>query len=393
MGRRSAVTKQLGLQGLRVAPSQVYGNFRLVPVLRDTVRGDLRMAPRKYQDDLTVVSLGGEPMAPGLKYASYIPHGLVMSWDKQQVEAVVETRLAKPDGKQLKVGPFSLRVMHRMVRREDRQQLRLLPLHLAMEGFLALHFAGPEIAWHEYSRESLSTGLSPRIEQSVPGWANAAFSQALRVFEIHEQQVGVLIYRADVLLSAFILAHPDDYRALHQSMLEDFYGELLLQYGFLEEVAPLGGSIDARRVSSLKELRAEVTRLRQDWADFVQGVMGGGLLRTNVSATPVYEAGPFTLERFITSLEPSAENHIGEMILREEDGTIEYLKTYRLSAAQTRRAYLLKQLAAAGWNLDDAARNLRTTKPELIVRIHNAGFDHLLKPEVLAQALRQHSRR
>lgn len=393
MGRGSAVMKQLGLQGLRVAPSQVYGNFRLVPVLRDTVRGDLRLAPRKYQDGFTVVSLGGEPMAPGLKYASYIPHGLVMSWDNQQVEAVVETRLVKPDGKQLKVGPFSLRVMHRMVRREDRQRLRLLPLHLAMEGFLALHFAGPEIAWREYSRESLSTGLSPRIEQSVPGWASAAFSQALRVFEIHEQQVGVLIYRADVLLSAFIVAHPDDYRALHQPMLEDFYGELLLQYGFLEAVAPLGGSIDERRVSSLKDLRAELSRLRQDWADFLQGTMGGGLLRTHVSATPVYEAGPFTLERFVTSLEPSAENHLGELILREEDGTIEYLKTYRLSAAQTRRAYLLKQLAAAGWSLDDAASNLRTTKEELIVRIHNAGFGHLLKPEVLEQTLRQHSRR
>ncbi|WP_224371065.1 ARPP-2 domain-containing protein [Hyalangium versicolor] len=393
MGRRSVVTKQIGLQGLRVAPSQVFGNFRLVPVLRDTVRGDLRLSARKYGDDLAVVSLGGEPMAPGLKYAAYIPHGLVMSWDKQQVEASVETQLSKPDGKQLKVGPFSVRVLHRMVRREDRQQLRLLPMHLAMEGFLALHFAGPEIAWHEYSRESLSTGLSPRIEQSVPGWANAAFAQALRMFEIHEQQVGVLIYRADVLLSAFILSHPEDYRVLHRTLLEDFYGELLLQYGFLEKVEPLGGSMDARRVSSLKDLRAEVERLRQDWADFLQEVMGGGLLRTHVSATPVYEAGPFTLERFVTSLEPSAENHIGEMILREEDGTIEYLKTYRLSAAQTRRAYLLKQLAAAGWNLDDAARNLKTTKPELIVRIHNAGFEHLLKPEVLEKALRQHSRR
>jgi hypothetical protein len=393
MGRGSAVKKQLGLEGLRVAPSQVYGNFRLVPVLRDMVRGDLRFTPRKYQDDLTVVSLSGELMEPGIKYFSYIPHGLVMSWDKQQVEAVVETRLVKPEGKQLKVGPYSLRVMHRMVRREDRQQLRLLPLHLAMEGFLALHFAGPEIAWHEYSQEALSRGLSPRIEQSVPGWANAAFAEALRVFEIHEQQVGVLIYRADMLVSAFIVAHPDDYRALHRPMLEDFYGELLLQYGFLEKVEPLGGSIDARRVSSLKDLRAEVARLRQDWADFLQDTMGGGLLRTNVSSTPVYEAGHFTLERFVTSLEPSAENHIGEMILREEDGTIEYLKTYRLSAAQTRRAYLLKQLSAAGWNLDDAARNLRTTKPELIVRINNAGFGHLLKPEVLEQAMRQQSRR
>ena len=375
-----------------VAPAQVFGNFRLVPVLRDAVRGDLRLTPRKYSDDLSIVSLSGEPMSPGIKYVSYIPHGMVMSWDPKQVEAVVETRLDKPDGKPLKVGPFSVRVLHRMVRGEDRHQLRMLPLHLAMEGFLALHFGGPEIAWHEYSREALSTGLSPRIEQSVPGWASAAFAQAMRMFEIHEQQVGVLIYRADVLLSAFIVAHPEDYRALHRTLLEDFYGELLLQYGFLEKVEPLGGHLDERRVGSLSDLRSEVDRLRQDWADFVQEVMGGGLLKTSVSSTPVYEAGPLTLERFITSLEPSAENHVGEMIVRDEDGTLEYLKTYRLSAAQTKRAYLLKQLAAAGWNLDSAAHNLRTTKPGLLVRLHNAGFEHLLKPEVLEQALRHRSR-
>ncbi|MDY7230592.1 ARPP-2 domain-containing protein [Hyalangium rubrum] len=393
MGRGSAVTKRIGLQGLRLAPAQVYGNFRLVPVLRDTVRGDLRFARRTYPDDLAVVALEGEPMAPGLKYVSYIPHGMVMSWDKQQVEAVVETRLVKPDGKQLKVGPFSLRVLHRMVRREDRHQLRLLPLHLAMEGFLALQFGGPEIAWQEYSREALSTGLSPRVEQSVPGWANAAFAEALRVFEIHEQQVGVLIFRADLLMSAFILAHPDDYRALHRPMLEDFYGELLLQYGFLEEVSPLGSSIEPGRVSSLGDLRAEVARLHQDWAAFVQSCMAGGLMGVEVSASRVYEAGPFTLERFVTGLQPSEENHLGEMILREEDGTIEYLKTYRLSAAQTRRAYLLKQVSAAGWNLEDAARNLRTSRDELMVRMRNAGFGYLLKPEVLSQAVSRHTRR
>src|SRR5262245_55096765 len=128
MGRRSAVMKQVGLRGLRVAPAQVFGNFRLVPVLRDTVRGDLRLTPRKYSDDLSIVSLSGEPMAPGIKYVSYIPHGMVMSWDPKQVEAVVETRLDKPDGKPLKVGPFSVRVLHRMVRREGRHQLRMLPL-------------------------------------------------------------------------------------------------------------------------------------------------------------------------------------------------------------------------------------------------------------------------
>jgi hypothetical protein len=391
MGRANTVMKRITLSGLRLGPSQVYGNFRLVPVLRDTVRGDLRLAGRKYKDDLTVVSLGGELMEPGLKYLSYIPHGLVMSWAGKEVEAVVETRLFKPEGVGVKLGPFSLRVMHKMVRREDRHQLRFLPLHTAMEGFLALHFGGPEIAWHEYSREALSRGLSPRMEQSVPGWANAAFAEALRVFEIHERQVGVLIFRADMLLSAFVVAHPDDYRGLHRPLLQDFYGELLLQYGFLEEVAPLGTSMDARRVSSLADLRAEAERLRREWADFAS-FMAGGLFGVQVGAHPVYEAGPFLLERFVTSLEPSEENHIGELIMRE-DGTVEYLKTYRLSAAQTRRAYLLKQLAAAAWKLDDAAENLRTTREDLVLRLQKAGFGYLLKEEVLHQAMRAHSRR
>ncbi|MBN1203545.1 MAG: hypothetical protein JXB05_01295 [Myxococcaceae bacterium] len=393
MGRGSSVNKRIIPKGLRLAPSQVFGNFRLVPILRDTVRGDLRFTRRVYQDDLSIVSLGGGLMDSGLKYISYIPHGLVMSWGNQQAEAIPETKLFKSEGKAMQLGPVGLRVMHRMVRREERNRLRMLPLHLAMEGFLALHFNAPEIAWSEYSREALSSGLSPRMEQSVPGWASAAFSEALRMFELHEQQVGVLIFRAELLLSACILSHPEDYRAMHRALLEDFYGELLLQYGFLEEVAPLGSSMEPHRVASLADLRGEVERLRREWADFLQDAMVGGLLGTEVTAAPVYEAGEFQLERFVTRLVPSEENHLGELITRE-DGELEYLRTYRLSAAQTRRAYLLKQLAAAGWDLDSAAKNLRTSRDELIVRMKNAGFGYLLKEHVLDEAVnRQHRRR
>lgn len=85
------------------------------------------------------------------------------------------------------------------------------------------------------------------------------------------------------------------------------------------------------------------------------------------------------------------ECHLGERMLRE-DGTPEYLKTYRLSAAQVRRAYLLQQLAAAEWNLERAAESLRGTVPELTRRLVNAGFGYLLKPAVL-QALPQAGRR
>ncbi|ATB43561.1 hypothetical protein CYFUS_009041 [Cystobacter fuscus] len=367
-------------KGLRLAPSQVWGTLRLVPVLRDEVREDLRFAQRSYDDDLTLVSLKGGLKEPGLKYLSYVPHGLVMSWEGRHAEAVVGTQLKKPEGKALKVGPHTLRLMHRMVRREEKNRLRMLPLHLAMEGFLSLHFGGPEVAWAEYSREALSHGLDPRTEWSVPGWANPLFDEALRVFEIHERQVGVLLFHADLLLSAFIVSHPEDYRALHRTLLEDFYGELLLQYGFLDSAASLESPIDERRVSSLGELRAAVERMREDWAWF-QGFMAGGLFGAEVWATSVYGAGPFHLQRFVTSLQVSEENHIGELITRE-DGTLEYLKTYRLSAAQTRRAYLLKQLALADWNLDRAAESLKTTRAELILRLRNAGFGYLLKDSV-----------
>lgn len=71
------------------------------------------------------------------------------------------------------------------------------------------------------------------------------------------------------------------------------------------------------------------------------------------------------------------------------DGTLEYLKTYRLSAAQTRRAYLIKQLAHAEWNLERAAGNLKTTRDDLVARLSNAGFGYLLKESVLEAALRR----
>ncbi|WNG37223.1 hypothetical protein F0U61_28775 [Archangium violaceum] len=382
-------TKHLLPTGLRLAPAQAWGSIRLVPVLRDEVRGDLRFARRTYDDDLTVVALKGGLMEPGLKYVSYVPHGLVMAWDdrSRSAAAAFGTQLHKPEGKALKAGPFTVRLMHRMVHREEKNRLRLLPLHLAMEGFLALHFGGPEVAWSEYSQEALSRGLSPRGEWSVEGWASTAFDEALRLFEIHEQQVGVLIFHADLLLSAFIVSHPEDYRALHRALVEDFYGDLLLQYGFLGDVPPLGLSIDERRVSSVGDLRAAVEQMRKDWASF-QGFMAGGLFGVDVSASTVYEAGPFQLQRFVTGLVPTEENHIGEVIVRG-DGTLEYLKTYRLSAAQTRRAYLLKQLAHAEWNLERTAGNLKTTRDDLVARLSNAGFGYLLKESVLEAALRR----
>jgi hypothetical protein len=380
--------KTLTLQGLDLAPAQIWGNLRLVPLLRRRVREDLRLARRRYDEPLGVVSLDGELLAPGVKYASFIPHGLVASWSSDGTAASLGTSLHGPgkgrDGERVGRG---VRVLHRLAKREDDRTLRFLPLHLAMDGFLSLCFRGPEIAWPEWSKRAVRSGLDPRREQSVRGAALPGFADALRLFEIHEGQVGVLVFVAEALASAFVVPHPDDYRALHPSLLEDFYGELLYRYGWLyPDVAPAEVTIDAARVETLADLRAAVAGARREWADFAE-LLAGGALGRPLRSELVYTLSPFRLLRFVPELRLEDENHLGEAIVRD-DGTVEYLKTYRLSDAQTRRAHLLQLLAAHGWDLAATAAALRSTVADLARRIENAGFGDLLAPTVLAAARR-----
>ena len=372
----------LALNGLTVAPSQVRGVVRLVPLLRRDAPGDLRLAKRTYKEDVTVVSLDGPLLAPGIKYVSYVPHGLVLSWNSDgSAMAAFGAGLTGADGKRFAGSFASLRVLPRMAKREAGNRLRFLPMHLAMEGFLGLFFSGPEIAWAEYSRQAIRRGLDPRSETAYGGEQVAGFEDALRTFEMHDDQVGVLVFVADALASAFVTPHPGDYRALHRTLLQDFYGELIYQYGLLyDDVLPLEVIINAGKISGLADLRAALGRVRSDWAGF-QGFMAHDLLGRPVQSKRVYQAGPFTLQRFITDLNPAGENHMGEAIVRD-DGRLEYLKTYRLSAAQTRRAYLLQLLSEADWHLDMAAENLRVTRDDFVLRLEKAGFGYLLTGEV-----------
>lgn len=48
---------------------------------------------------------------------------------------------------------------------------------------------------------------------------------ALCLFEIPENQVRVLLFISEILASGFIVPALEDYRALHTSLLEDFYSE------------------------------------------------------------------------------------------------------------------------------------------------------------------------
>ena len=384
------VLERICLNGLTLAPPQVLGGVRLVPLLRDDPSEDLRLTRRAYGEDVGVVSL-----ERNIAYYSYVPHGLVATWTNDN-SAVFGTQVqskkhVKPKDGRVVDSFITARMMNRMVRREGKRQLRFLPLHLAMEGFLALHFGGPDIAWSEYSRSVSRTGLSPRVEPTVTGHHIVGLEDALRVFEMHEGQVGTLVFVADALASVFVVPHPDDYRALHKTLLVDFYGELLFYYGmYATENVVRPNSLDADSISSLSDLRSGLDRLRQDWSAF-HACMVGGILQREVNADTVYRFGRFQLQRFLTELDPKAENHIGEVIL-SNDGTVEYLKTYRLSAAQCRRAYLLQLLSESQWSLEDCATGLNCSKHELVLRVENAGFGYLLHQHVI-DAAKSHQRR
>ncbi|HIK03153.1 MAG TPA: hypothetical protein IGS40_00315 [Trichormus sp. M33_DOE_039] len=387
MAQKKRLLADISLKGLDIAPSQVRGAVRIVPLIRRNIRGDLRLNRRSCEEDITIVNLEGKFTDPSTKYFSYVPHGLVMSWtDDGSPVASFGGQILKPDGQHQEYGCVSVRLMHRMAKRESANQLRFLPLHLAMEGFLSLFFSGPTIAWREYSKYALSHGLGSRHETAVS--YIAGLEDALRVFEIHEQQVGVLVFVAESLASAFVVPTPEDYRALHTSLLEDFYGELIYQYSLLYDTTwPMETTVDESNINSLADLRGAIAKIRQDWASF-QGFMAEGLLQRQLNSQIVYTAGSFLLQRFITDLQPKHENYIGEAIIRES-GELEYLKTYRLSEAQTRRAYLLSKLAEHNWNIVATAKALSQTSEDFIARIEAAGFGYLLNQSVREAALKK----
>lgn len=368
------------LNDLTLAPSQVCGAFRLVPLLRKTFRTDLRLGLSKETGFAVNLS--------NAVYTSYIPHALILEWGDGSLPFAtvgtqlksVRTRSHVPTG-----------VFHRMAKRQDGRRLRFLPLHLAMEGLLALHFGGPTVQWGYFSRTAISKGMSPRVETSVAGWAIEGYEEALRVFEIHEGQVGVLVFVADALATVFVTPHPSDYRVLHDTLLQDFLGELIWQYAVMySSLPPCEFPLSLESVHTLADLRGAVDVMRKEWAVFGRSA-SVGLFDAPVTAEKVYEAGPFRLERFIGSLNPSDENHIGERIVAP-DGSLQYLKTFRLSAAQTRQAYLLKQLADHDWNLESIANKHRVTADDILLQYESNGYGWLFHQHVL-DAARAHARK
>jgi hypothetical protein len=364
---------------LVVGPAQVWGSVRLVPLLRSAPITDLRLhAALRPDNELDVVRV-----APRTAYIAFVPHAFVATWTPDGSPAAAFGTQLAPSTDRMYPECVSLRFEPKMARRTDPGRLRFLPLHLAMDGYLALHFGGPTVAWAEWSAQALRHGLSPRVEAAYSGAVVPGLRDALRIFEILPDQCGMLLYVADALASAFVVGHPDDYRAMHPTLVQDMYGELIWQYGSMYDgVQEFRVRLDDAGITSLADLRAAVARAGDDWRTF-HTVMSAGLFGVTPSTVDtVYRMSDYTLSRFLPPFDPLRENHIGEMIT-DRDGRLAYLKTFRLSAAQARRGHLLAGLAASDWHVDRTAEALGTTRIDLISRIERAGFGYMLRRDVL----------
>ncbi|MEU1617051.1 hypothetical protein ABZ479_07040 [Streptomyces sp. NPDC005722] len=368
----------LDLTGLDTRPSQVWGAVRLVPLVREQPVEDLRLHPRLLGDGPSVVQTG-----PRHDYVAYVPHAFVATWTGDGTPAAAYGTQLAADDDDARPATAGLRMHRRMARREAKGRLRFLPLHLALEGYLALHFGGPSIAWEEWSQRALRRGLSPRAEEAYTGADVRGLADALRIFEIHPGQCGVLLYLADALAAAFVVPHPDDYRALHPTLVRDLYGELVHHYATLmPPVQEFRARIPGAGIDSLAELRAVAAGQERAWARFHDTTMAAALLEQPRTWRKVYRMGPFTLSRFLPGFRPGQENHIGEAVTDRRGRTV-YLKTFRLSENQVRRGHLLDRLAAHDWHLGRTAAALGVDEAQLGRRLESAGFGPLLRQDVL----------
>ncbi|MER8184614.1 hypothetical protein [Kitasatospora sp. NPDC094015] len=372
---RPAVPARLDLTGLAVRPSQVWGAVRLVPLVRAEPVEGLRLHRLAAGPEA-----GADAEADG--GLRYVPHGFVADWAEDgAVAAAYGTQLAeRADALPERM---ALGLPARGGRRGVRARLRFLPQHLAVDGYLARHLGGPPIAWEQWSQRAIRHGLPPRAEEAYLGAEVRGLADALRVFEIHQGQCGLMVFAADALAGAFVVPHPDDYRALHPTLVQDLFGELIHHYATLMAPVPeYRARIPGAGIRSLADLRAAADGAEADWARFHEEVQAAGLLDPGYRVRQLHRLGRFTLSRLLPPFVPKQENHLGEAITGP-DGRIAYLKTFRLSESQVRRGHLLDRLAAHDWHLARTAAELGTTEEQLGIRLESAGFGSLLRQDVL----------
>ncbi len=380
--------ESVSLDGLEPRASQCWRGVRLVPLVRTRAVPKLRLARVAHDPELTVTRLSAHTAHPEreLAFTSVVPHAFVVSWG-DDAEAELNQGAAfvrESDGHRFHPHGGSVRVKLRMARRASDRSLRFAPQQLAIEGLLALFFSGPDVASRDWSERVLRRGLDPRVERAVSGRSMEHLAEALRVFEIIDGQCGMLLFFKDMLFGSFVAPTAEDYRSIHDSLVLDLFPSELLEYAAYD-VPVFKTSVDSQSVRTIDDLRAALAREERAWAEWSR-FMAGDLL-TSAMMSSVYSMEGYKLERFVTAPSRKGEHHAGERIVAR-DGTLAYLKTYRLGVQQARRAYLLKLLGTNEWDLERAARESKMTVGQFVDDLSRVGFGWMLGPKVLDQIRR-----
>lgn len=363
----------LNFSNFKLMPSQIYGSIRLIPLVKENYDKQLKFNYEKY-DALNIIKVD-----KNLQYTSYTPHAFHVSYDDD-----------KQINNQKDKSPIVF--SDKMIKKSGKSTVRFFPLHNAMESFLSLYFCGPDIIWEEYSGSAKKDCLSPRYERSISGKYIQGLEQALKIFEIYENQVGILLLVADKLTSVFILPNPQDYKVLHKTLVEDFFGDLIYYYGYLHtDIRQFEQKIDESKVNSLNDLKKELGFMKTQLADFYS-LMAESIFNQSIETRDNYTLGKYNMNRFITDINQGSEHHIGEMI-KDESGEIQYMKTYLLSDLQIKRAKVLKALSVHYWHLEKTADYFKMSLAKFILDIEKIGFGYIIKKPILEKIRKEERKR
>lgn len=217
-------------QGLRAAPSQVWQGIRLVPLIDPQPVADLRLFRHKTEADYGIVSVDDD-----LAYYAYLPHSYILNWTPAgDPEALSGTQMQKQgggkdignrDGKRWKAAPVVQ--FERHGQKTGCAAFALFAPAPRHRGGFTPVFNAPGIDWRDtYRRSAISEGLIPREACVLSGYALEGLETALRIFELHPGQVGLLVFVADALAMICLYPHPSDYAFLHRSLIGDLFAEL-----------------------------------------------------------------------------------------------------------------------------------------------------------------------
>ena len=366
---------KLNLDGVGFGPSQVWKNVRLVPLIREKVTSGLRLTKIDYDQEYSRVYLNDQTT-----YESYIPFGLIASWGAENDVRFNQQALISNKKKKSAFDHH-----FRLVGKVEKNKVRILPFHMAMEAFLSTAFKRPEVRKKEFTKEFNRFGLQYRSEF---GWKSEWLeyvNDSLGVFEILENQCGLMIFISDSLASCFLLPNPDDYRYLHFTLLMDCYSELMWHYSCVDyDVQKLSFSMNKDRVSDVESLREEFD-LAMTKLEILDKTLASGLLDRELFIQKIYTLGKNELSRLRTDFfEGRIEDHIGEMI-SDSSGVVQYLKTYRLGMDQLKRGKFLQRLEEKDWDISSAARADGLQREQWLRGFVKAGLGDILNANTLSE--------